>query len=274
MEDILSKLCSIAEFYNDMAIDDSCIGVFDTEKCLVYVPGKTIDYGMRAGDPIKPGGLTHRALTSKKRQVDFIPREVYGVPAVGVGFPIMINGEVIGCVSTGMTTEKQNELQSAAEKLSSSMEQMSATAQELSASSSEVMTLMNTVKSRSGTLLENFAKISDVNRVIKNVADETKLISINAKIESARLGEQGRAFGIVADAISNLAERTNESLATITKAIEDAMSVVGQVASDVNSAAEVSSEQLLGIDELTKMSMQLAEEAEHLQHMAQLKRDA
>ncbi|MCY1488518.1 Methyl-accepting chemotaxis protein (MCP) signaling domain protein [compost metagenome] len=166
--------------------------------------------------------------------------------------------EVVSGESNQAVAGQRNQI----EQVATAMNEMSATAQEVARSAAaavgsaqsvnqETVSGRALVESQVGSiqrlageidqsvavinqLATDSASISQVLDVIKGIAEQTNLLALNAAIEAARAGEQGRGFAVVADEVRNLAKRTQQSTEEIEKMIAKLQGGVGAAVKTMN----------------------------------------
>jgi len=219
--DTLAAFICAAPFWQKAAIRDTGFAITDREKYLMYSPSKNLDLKISTHSLLKPGTAVVRAMEENRRVVIRGDKAIFGIPYIAMAYPITAeNGKIVGGFVIVESTVEQDSLSTMAHQLTDNINGLASTTEELSAQTQEIAAVTNRLAEVGQESQSRVKEIDQVISLIKNVASQNNLLGLNAAIESARVGEVGRGFGVVADEIRKLALTTTESIKKIEQIVK------------------------------------------------------
>ena len=252
-EMILEKLGFALPLLQLSLHEDTGVTLTNREKFLLYKPGKKLDLKVPPDAQVKPGSGVFRAMEEKKRVAMRFDKTLYGVPYTSVATPVFDqNNKVIGAIAITQPVELQENIKQMSSGLLDNISALAATCEEISAQTQEIAASSRMLTEVARESQARARQTDQVLDLIRNIAGQTNLLGLNAAIEAARVGEQGRGFGVVAAEIRKLAGNSALSvnevgsiIAAIRKdsditfsQMNDMQNAIGQIAEAVNQIAE------------------------------------
>ena len=250
------------------------IAVTDRQKYVKKQGSKKFDIAqLTVGTPLREGSVQAETLKQTRVVIQETDEKVFGFPLLGAAAPLIDeeSGAVVGSFSLAIPRKLVKQLKEVAGTLDQGLTGVSASIQQITAATNDVSGNQSRLHAEIEKVKGQLDDINGVMGFIKDIADETKMLGLNAAIEAARVGDAGRGFGVVAEEIRKLSEESKKTVAQIkelTREIEKSMQETAGASQSTLAVTEETSAAIeevnASVEEMTGLANQLTEMASSL----------
>lgn len=252
---------------------DRTVGFYatDREKFIMKIDPLDLVSFVQPGQAFARGGAADYVMDSRQPMAVELGAEVYGQPLRVACFPIFDDDtdEPIGTLGMAITRHNAQAMKEMAASFMSGLTEISAAIQQTASSAASINTSEQQLNQHIEEIQHSAREIFSILESIKSIADQTKMLGLNAAIEAARAGDAGKGFGVVAEEIRKLSEsskQTAQGIGNFTRIIEEKIRIASESSRTTVQASEeqaaASQEISASVEELLAIANKLNDLAE------------
>ncbi|MBU3182961.1 methyl-accepting chemotaxis protein [Clostridium psychrophilum] len=270
---VVKAFPDFAPIIAEMFPEGAGMGLTDLEKIINKQTSKNFDVkSLQVNNILSEESIAKKTINKKQPITHELDASIYGVPILETCYPLFDEDnpdEVVATFVIITPKEVAANLRNMSENLESGLTGIASAIEELAASASNIHTNELELNNEIKKIISLSEEINKVSSFIKEIADETKMLGLNAAIEAARAGDAGRGFGVVAEEIRKLSEQSKSTVPKIKELTDNIKSKVSDASERSQNSLASSQEQAAATEEITASVEELTSMSEQLNKIAQ-----
>lgn len=232
---ILQEFIKMAPYIPSFIDEPVSVAITNTEAFIFNQPCTELPVSFELGKPFPEGNTPSQAMKSGEVMVREVSEKVYGIPFKSYAIPLREDGEIVGCLMLAKSITVLKNSKKAISDLSDEVGEIAGVINAITADVQKSSENTYEVNKLIDELLLETEKMTSILAAINKLSNSTKILGLNASIESARAGEAGKGFSVVAQEIGRLSANTNQAameIAQMLTSIEAQLQTIGTKSQD------------------------------------------
>ena len=268
---LLEAAIVLAPLFQQIVPLDCAVAVTDREMILTDCVGEGSEMISNAGKKFSEKGSLYNAIQSGKLHSKTISKEAYGFPFKSTAIPLKNEtGKIIGSLGLALSLKYQDILNETARSFAVTCENVVASTEELAALAQELVSGLKLLNTYQKETIEQVQQTDKILKFIEKIAMNSKLLGLNAAIEAARVGVEGRGFEVVATEIRSMAESSFKSVEEIKLIFSGLKEKVAATSTEIEKFLHIAHQQADSSGEIAASMQNLIIHVENIEKIAQL----
>ena len=225
--------------------------------------------------PIPEGSIPWEVLKNRQPISRELDASHYGVPVLVMSYPLFEadnqgKEQLTGTFGLALPKTTAVKLRQMSDNMTKALEEIAGVVQQVAASATEVSTNYQQVDNNINAVHALSNNINEVMGFIKQIADETKMLGLNAAIEAARAGDVGRGFGVVAEEIRKLSDDSRQTVVKIRQFTKEISEKLDETSAFSVTSLRSSEEQAAATQELNASIEEILALAHELENISKV----